>query len=114
MEADGGVAARARVRGRRRRHAGDNFFCLLCLLSLTFYLIAKDAPRAVGDVIDAGPSSHSGGGGADDGAGDDGVSHADGVGPGCRRPSAATLWSAERSLGIERKRDASDEIEGAA
>ena len=107
------------MRGRRRSARGDNFFVFCVLLSLTFYLIAKDAPRAVDDVIDASLDVVIvEGGGADDGAGDDGVSHADGVGhESGRRPAHgdALERGTRFALGIETlKRDASDEIEGAA
>ena len=119
MEADGDVDGARASAGTAAVGARGQFFCLSVFLSLTFYLIAKDAPRAVDDVIDASLDVVVvEGGGADDGAGDDGVSHADGVGhesDGARAHGDALERGTRFALGIETlKRDASDEIEGAA
>ena len=113
MEADGDVDGARASAGTAAVGARGQFF-----FALTFYLIAKDAPRAVDDVIDASLDVVVvEGGGADDGAGDDGVSHADGVGhesDGARAHGDALERGTRFALGIETlKRDASDEIEGA-
>ena len=114
MEADGDVDGARASAGTAAVGARGQFF-----FALTFYLIAKDAPRAVDDVIDASLDVVVvEGGGADDGAGDDGVSHADGVGhesDGARAHGDALERGTRFALGIETlKRDASHEIEGAA
>ena len=119
MEAGGDVDGARASAGTAAVGARGQFFLSSLSFSLTFYLIAKDAPRAVDDVIDASLDVVVvEGGGADDGAGDDGVSHADGVGhesDGARAHGDALERGTRFALGIETlKRDASDEIEGAA